>query len=72
MPKLAHHLETPEPRNPLLVTKLHVPRPRAHLVPRPHLVERLQRGAQHPEKGQHEERRPRQQEQAGDKSERTG
>ncbi|HZU04232.1 MAG TPA: LuxR family transcriptional regulator, partial [Ktedonobacteraceae bacterium] len=29
-------------RDPLLFTKLHVPRPRAQLVPRPHLVERLQ------------------------------
>ncbi len=32
--------------NPLLATKLHVPRPRAQLVPRTHLVERLQRGAE--------------------------
>ena len=30
--------------HPLLATKLHVPRPRTHLVPRSHLVERLQRG----------------------------
>ncbi len=33
------------PLHPLLATKLHVPRPRTHLVPRAHLVERLQRGA---------------------------
>jgi len=31
-------------RDPLLFTKLHVPRPRAQLVPRSHLVERLQQG----------------------------
>jgi LuxR family maltose regulon positive regulatory protein len=42
------HLVTPEPRHPLLVTKLHVPRPRAHLVPRSHLVERLQRSMECP------------------------
>ena len=30
----------------LLATKLHVPRPRTHLVPRTHLIERLQRGAE--------------------------
>src|SRR5947209_4093521 len=29
------------PLPPLLATKLHVPRPRTHLVPRAHLVERL-------------------------------
>jgi LuxR family maltose regulon positive regulatory protein len=34
-----HHTPLPPP----LATKLHVPRPRAHLVPRVHLVERLQR-----------------------------
>jgi len=34
------------PLHPLLATKLHVPRPRAHLVPRSHLVERLQRGVE--------------------------
>ncbi len=34
----------PHPLHPLLPTKLHVPRPRPHLVPRAHLVERLQRG----------------------------
>ncbi len=32
------------PLHPLLATKLHVPRPRIHLVPRAHLVERLQQG----------------------------
>src|SRR5215471_5072111 len=32
------------PSNPLLATKLHLPRPRAQLVPRSHLVERLQQG----------------------------
>jgi LuxR family transcriptional regulator, maltose regulon positive regulatory protein len=31
-------------RDPLLFTKLHVPRPRVQLVPRSHLVERLQQG----------------------------
>ncbi len=35
-----------DPLHPLLTTKLHVPRPRAHLVHRAHLVERLQRGAE--------------------------
>ncbi len=35
-----------DPLNPLLATKLHVPRPRAHLVPRSHLTERLQRGVE--------------------------
>jgi LuxR family maltose regulon positive regulatory protein len=34
----------PHPLHPLLPTKLHVPRPRPHLVPRAHLVERLQQG----------------------------
>ncbi len=34
------------PLPPLLATKLHVPRPRTHLVPRAHLVERLQGGAE--------------------------
>ncbi len=34
------------PLHPLLATKLHVPRPRTHLVPRSHLIERLQRGAE--------------------------
>ncbi len=32
------------PLSPLLATRLHAPRPRTHLVSRPHLVERLQRG----------------------------
>ncbi len=32
--------------HPLLTTKLHMPRPRTHLVPRAHLVERLQQGAE--------------------------
>ncbi len=32
------------PPHPLLATKLHVPRPRTRLVPRAHLVERLQQG----------------------------
>jgi LuxR family maltose regulon positive regulatory protein len=32
------------PLHPLLATKLHAPRPRTHLVPRSHLVERLQQG----------------------------
>jgi LuxR family transcriptional regulator, maltose regulon positive regulatory protein len=36
------------PLHPLLATKLHVPRPRAQLVLRSHLIERLQRGAEHP------------------------
>jgi LuxR family transcriptional regulator, maltose regulon positive regulatory protein len=34
------------PINPLLATKLHVPRPRAQLVLRSHLIERLQQGAE--------------------------
>lgn len=33
-----------DPLAPLLATKLHQPRPRAQLVPRSHLVERLQQG----------------------------
>lgn len=36
--------QPPHPLPPLLATKLHVPRPRTHLVARPHLVERLQQG----------------------------
>ncbi len=36
------------PLHPLLLTKLHVPRPRLHLVPRAHLVERLQQGLARP------------------------
>ena len=38
--------QQPHPLHPLLATKLHVPRPRTQLVPRAHLVERLQRGAE--------------------------
>ena len=34
------------PLPPLLATKLHVPRPRTQMVPRAHLVERLQQGAE--------------------------
>jgi len=34
------------PINPLLATNLHVPRPQMQLVPRIHLVERLQRGVE--------------------------
>ena len=33
-----------DPLAPLLATKLHRPRPRAHLVPRSHLLDRLQQG----------------------------
>jgi LuxR family transcriptional regulator, maltose regulon positive regulatory protein len=33
-----------DPLAPLLATKVHMPRPRAQLVPRSHLVERLQQG----------------------------
>jgi LuxR family transcriptional regulator, maltose regulon positive regulatory protein len=36
------------PLHPLLATKLHVPRPRTHLVPRAHLTERLQQGLARP------------------------
>ena len=36
------------PLHPLLATKLHVPRPRPHLVPRAHLIERLQQGVSSP------------------------
>src|SRR5262249_24336252 len=36
--------QQPHPLHPLLATKLHVPRPRIHLVPRARLVERLQQG----------------------------
>jgi LuxR family maltose regulon positive regulatory protein len=35
-----------QPLHPLLATKLHVPRPRVHLVPRDHLTEQLQQGAE--------------------------
>jgi DNA-binding CsgD family transcriptional regulator len=38
-PALAH-----PPADPLLATKLHVPRPRPHLVHRPRLIQRLQQG----------------------------
>src|SRR5205085_11047062 len=34
------------PLDPLLLTRLHVPRPRTHLVPRSHLTERLQQGVE--------------------------
>ena len=34
------------PLDPLLLTKLHVPRPRTHLVPRSHLTKRLQQGVE--------------------------
>jgi ATP/maltotriose-dependent transcriptional regulator MalT len=34
------------PAHPLIATKLHVPRPRAHLVHRAHLIEHLQQGAE--------------------------
>ena len=34
------------PLDPLLLTKLHIPRPRTHLVPRSHLTERLQQGVE--------------------------
>jgi LuxR family maltose regulon positive regulatory protein len=37
-----------DPLTPLLATKLHVPRPRAQLVSRPELIERLQEGIQGP------------------------
>jgi LuxR family maltose regulon positive regulatory protein len=37
-----------DPLHPLLATKLHMPRPRAQLVPRTPLVERLQRGVAGP------------------------
>src|SRR6266568_1135877 len=38
--------QQPTPLHPFLLTKLHVPRPRTHLVPRSHLVGRLQQGAE--------------------------
>src|SRR5215467_5621199 len=37
---------TPPPLPPLLATKLYVPRPRTHLVPRAHLTRRLQQGVE--------------------------
>ena len=36
----------PRPLPPLLATKLYVPRPRSHLVPRAHLTRRLQQGVE--------------------------
>jgi hypothetical protein len=41
-------VQQPHPLPPPLATKLHVPRPRTHLVPRPHLTERLQQGMERP------------------------
>src|SRR6516165_9754780 len=38
-PDAAQHTQQRYPLHPLLATKLHVPRPRTHLVLRPHLVE---------------------------------
>ena len=38
--------QPPHPLPPLLATKLHMPRPRTHLVPRAHLIERLQQGVE--------------------------
>ncbi len=46
----AHHSILPQQRDPphtLLATKLHVPRPRTHLVPRSHLTRQLQQGSEH-------------------------
>lgn len=40
-------VESSKQHDPLLATKLHQPRPRAHLVSRSRLVERLQRGMEH-------------------------
>src|SRR5262249_14769149 len=40
--------EVPEARDPLLATKLRVPLPRAHLVPRSRLLKRLERGTEFP------------------------
>jgi LuxR family maltose regulon positive regulatory protein len=42
-PHALHHAHN-DVHVPLLATKLHLPRPRAQLVPRSHLVERLQQG----------------------------
>ncbi len=39
-----HPLQRRDPLNSLLATKLHVPRPRPQLVPRSHLIDRLQHG----------------------------
>src|SRR5262249_46329088 len=44
----SRHDEVPEPRDPLLVTKLRVPQPRAHAVPRSRLLKRLERGLESP------------------------
>jgi len=41
-----HERARRDPLHPLLATKLYAPRPRAHLVQRAHLVERLQQGAE--------------------------
>lgn len=41
---MQHLLQRRDPRASLLATKLYVPRPRPCLVPRPHLIERLQYG----------------------------
>ena len=43
---VARHAQQRHPLHPLLATKLHVPRPRTQLVPRSHLVERLQQGVE--------------------------
>jgi LuxR family maltose regulon positive regulatory protein len=42
-----HRTELSFQRDPLLMTKLHQPRPRHRLVSRSHLVERLQQGMEH-------------------------
>ncbi len=39
-----HLLQRRDPLTSLLATRLYVPRPRTSLVPRPHLIERLQQG----------------------------
>ncbi len=41
---MQHLLQRRDPLASLLATKLYVPRPRPYLVPRPHLIERLQYG----------------------------
>jgi LuxR family maltose regulon positive regulatory protein len=52
--KPIHHVErrsrytlTELPTDPLLATKLYIPRPRPHLLHRPRLIQRLQRGMEH-------------------------
>jgi LuxR family transcriptional regulator, maltose regulon positive regulatory protein len=45
---VARHAQQRHPLHPLLATKLHVPRPRTHLVPRARLVERLRHGVSRP------------------------